>query len=94
MNFEKLYQDANEVFPIEFDRLQNNLDAENNILSRLQFETFNKYQSCTTAPLETPKWISNGLYEAWINESITPKENTPLLPPPSTINAVLFDCIN
>ena len=29
MNFEKLYQDANEVFPIEFDRLQNNLEGKN-----------------------------------------------------------------
>jgi predicted patatin/cPLA2 family phospholipase len=29
MNFEKLYQDANKVFPIEFDRLQNNLEGKN-----------------------------------------------------------------
>ena len=28
MNFEKLYQDANKVFPIDFDRLQNNLDGK------------------------------------------------------------------
>ena len=29
MNFEKLYQDANKVFPIDFDRLQNNLKGKN-----------------------------------------------------------------
>jgi len=29
MNFEKLYQDANKVFPIDFDRLQRNLDGKN-----------------------------------------------------------------
>ena len=29
MNFEKLYQDANKVFPIEFDRLQDNLAGKN-----------------------------------------------------------------
>ena len=29
MDFEKLYQDANEVFPIDFDRLQRNLDGKN-----------------------------------------------------------------
>ena len=29
MNFEKLYQDANKVFPIDFDRLQNNLRGKN-----------------------------------------------------------------
>ena len=29
MNFEKLYQDANKVFPIDFDRLQNNLEGKN-----------------------------------------------------------------
>ena len=28
MNFEKLYQDANKVFPIDFDRLQNNLGSK------------------------------------------------------------------
>ena len=29
MNFEKLYQDANKVFPIDFDRLQDNLKGKN-----------------------------------------------------------------
>ena len=29
MNFEKLYQDANKVFPIDFDRLQDNLAGKN-----------------------------------------------------------------
>ena len=29
MNFEKLYQDANKVFPIDFDRLQVNLEGKN-----------------------------------------------------------------
>jgi predicted patatin/cPLA2 family phospholipase len=29
MNFEKLYQDANKVFPIDFDRLQINLEGKN-----------------------------------------------------------------
>lgn len=29
MNFEKLYQDANKVFPIDFDRLQVNLEEKN-----------------------------------------------------------------
>ena len=29
MNFEKLYQDANKVFPINFDRLQCNLEGKN-----------------------------------------------------------------
>ena len=29
MNFEKLYEDANKVFPIDFDRLQNNLKGKN-----------------------------------------------------------------
>ena len=29
MNFEKLYQDANKVFPIDFDQLQLNLDGKN-----------------------------------------------------------------
>ena len=29
MNFEKLYQDANKVFPIDFDRLQDNLAGTN-----------------------------------------------------------------
>ena len=29
MDFEKLYQDANKVFPIDFDRLQRNLDGKN-----------------------------------------------------------------
>lgn len=29
MNFEKLYQDANKVFPIDFDQLQINLDGKN-----------------------------------------------------------------
>jgi len=29
MNFEKLYQDANKVFPIDFDRLQENLAGKN-----------------------------------------------------------------
>jgi predicted patatin/cPLA2 family phospholipase len=29
MNFEKLYQDANKVFPINFDRLQDNLAGKN-----------------------------------------------------------------
>ena len=29
MNFEKLYQDANEVFPIDFNRLQENLESKN-----------------------------------------------------------------
>jgi predicted patatin/cPLA2 family phospholipase len=29
MNFEKLYQDANKVFPIDFDRLQDNLVGKN-----------------------------------------------------------------
>jgi predicted patatin/cPLA2 family phospholipase len=29
MNFEKLYQDANKVFPIDFDRLQYNLKGKN-----------------------------------------------------------------
>ena len=29
MNFEKLYQDANRVFPIDFDRLQDNLAGKN-----------------------------------------------------------------
>ena len=29
MNFEQLYQDANKVFPIDFDRLQKNLDGKN-----------------------------------------------------------------
>jgi uncharacterized protein YydD (DUF2326 family) len=38
--------------------------------------------------------MSKGLYEALMNESITPKEKTPLLPPPSTINAFLIFCIN
>jgi len=28
MNFEKLYEDANKVFPIDFDRLQNNLKGK------------------------------------------------------------------
>tara|TARA_Y100001936_G_scaffold33778_1_gene31807 strand:+ start:95 stop:943 length:849 start_codon:yes stop_codon:yes gene_type:complete len=28
MDFEKLYQDANKVFPIDFDRLQNNLEGK------------------------------------------------------------------
>ena len=29
MDFKKLYQDANKVFPIDFDRLQNNLKGKN-----------------------------------------------------------------
>jgi len=29
MNFEKLYQDANQVFPIDFDRLKKNLESKN-----------------------------------------------------------------
>tara|TARA_B100001287_G_C22578932_1_gene480002 strand:- start:114 stop:956 length:843 start_codon:yes stop_codon:yes gene_type:complete len=29
MNFEQLYQDANKVFPIDFDRLQKNLEGKN-----------------------------------------------------------------
>lgn len=29
MNFEKLYQDANQVFPIDFDRLKKNLERKN-----------------------------------------------------------------
>ena len=29
MDFEKLYQDANKVFPIDFDRLQSNLQGKN-----------------------------------------------------------------
>ena len=48
-----------------------------------------KYQKRTDAPLETPTKKSKGSKFPSIKLSTTPKEKTPLWPPPSTISAVL-----